>query len=269
MIDSIVSTFVNGAAFSGVASNHYVGTTSQTADGLLSAAITSYTDTLVLSTPGGSIGVCYSVYQYTGTHYRDFPQFIAQIKGMKVDGGAWSATPALCLKDFIENDIYGQGDTTDATSFATLETDNDTNVTTEPRRTIDISINRPLPCTQWIKILGAYCSCWPFREGNTWKVASDRPRSTDHTLTTTDWVRGSFATQIARAANIPTVVKVKYTDTTETIWREREAIAKLAGVSAGTVPTRTSVVNLTGVTKYSQATVSTWSRLPLAIASCA
>ena len=52
------------------------------------------------------------------------------------------------------------------------------------------------------------------------------------------------------SVDLPTVVDVGYTDTTTNPWREGRAIAKLAGVDAGTVPRRESRVPLHGIDSY-------------------
>mgnify|MGYP003376437429 FL=1 len=95
-IDSYVELLINGEAIVGptwdlttaqlesVSVNYYTGTTSQTADPLLAAAITGYADTLVHSTPLGNVGIAYVVVQYRNCHYSNWPTFVAELKGKKV-----------------------------------------------------------------------------------------------------------------------------------------------------------------------------------------
>lgn len=72
-------------------------------------------------------------------------------------------------------------------------------------------------------------------------------------VTTANVLRGSFSAGTTDSAQMPTVCKVSYTDTSSTEWRTRQAIVEMAGVSAGTTPRRESNVSLPGVTRYSQA----------------
>lgn len=84
-IDSFVTLHLDGAApVSGVLVDYYTGTTSQTANAKLAAAIAGYADTLVVSSPNGNIGVAYVVVQFTDAHYKNWPSITARIKGRKV-----------------------------------------------------------------------------------------------------------------------------------------------------------------------------------------
>ena len=254
-VQSVVATYLNGAApVGGVTVNTYTGTTTQTADALLSAAISGYTDTLVLSRPGGNIGVCYSVYQYTDSDYSDFPQIVAQIQGLKTNGGAYSTSPVRALQFLIEDSVIGLDLNTDATSFNTAATQTDTEIVAgEKRREIGLVIDNILSFDKWITILAGYCSAWVNKIGDTYYLTPDRPRSSDATLTSADWAEKSFGMTFADKDNTPTAVEVVYTDPTETIWRDRTVRAELTGVSSGTVPERISRVQMPGVTRYSQA----------------
>lgn len=254
-VESVVATYLNGAApIGGVTVNTYTGTTTQAADALLSASISGYTDTLVISRPGGDVGVCYSVYQYTDSHYSDFPQFVAQIKGLKTSGGAYSASPVRALQFLIEDAVIGLDLNTDATSFNAAATQTDTEIVAgEKRREIGLVIDNILSFDKWITILAGYCSAWVNKVGDTYYLTPDRPRSSDATLTSADWAENSFGMTFADKDNTPTAVEVVYTDPTETIWRDRTVRAELTGVSSGTVPERISRVQMPGLTRYSQA----------------
>ena len=72
-------------------------------------------------------------------------------------------------------------------------------------------------------------------------------------ITTASVLEGSFSAGTADAAQVPTVIRVDYTDTSTTEYKTRPAYAQTAGVSTGTVPRRESNVSLPGVTRYSQA----------------
>ena len=256
-IDGYVKLLINGAVpVSGVTVAYYTGTTSQTADSLLAAKITGYADTLVASTPNGSIGIAYCVVQYTSSHYDNWPSFIAEIRGKKVYNPAtattvYSTNPALHLGDLLRSTIYGAGLTVDNTDLDTAMDYCDETVTSEARRTAGLVLDSVQDTESWAEILRAYASCWIVRRGGTAHLIPDKAAASVQTFTADD-VQNLRVTK-QDSSNLPTVVRVRYTDTTGTEWREREAIAKRSGVDAGTVPWRESVVSMPGVVRYSQA----------------
>ena len=258
-IESIVDVYLDGAVpKSGVTVNSYTGTTSQSADSLLAAEISGYADTLVLTHPAGNLGFAYIVVQYTNTHYKAPPQCIVQVEGRKVydpdtSTTIYSPSPALALRDLITSPHFGLGDSINDTSVLAVVADNAATVTTEARRLIGLVIDNPQETGQWIDILSAYAGCWAFKRGDVWQLVSDRPRSSDATITKADVVSGTFRLPLKDSSQVPTVVRVLYTDTSTTIWREREVIAELSGVSSGTVPLRESFVRMPGVTRRTQA----------------
>jgi len=72
-------------------------------------------------------------------------------------------------------------------------------------------------------------------------------------ITTASILEGTFSAGTADASQVPTVIRVDYTDTSTTEYKTRPAYAETTGVSTGAVPRRESVVQLPGVTRYSQA----------------
>ncbi len=88
-IDSFTSLYLNGvdvkpATPAGMTITYYTGTTAQTADATLASAISGYTDTLVVTNGGGSVGLAYVVLKYNESHYSGFPTIMAKIKGRKI-----------------------------------------------------------------------------------------------------------------------------------------------------------------------------------------
>lgn len=72
-------------------------------------------------------------------------------------------------------------------------------------------------------------------------------------ITKSSVVAGTFSAGTPDASAIPTVIRVDYTDRTQTDWVTRQARYETAGVSSAAVPRRESVVAMPGVTRYSQA----------------
>ena len=266
-IEAVDQVYLNEAApVSGVTVNTYTGTTSQTADALLSAAISGYSDTLVMSHPAGDIGLAYVVLQYTNDHYAGFPSIIAEVRGRKLfdpdtSTTAYSNNPGLALRDFIADARYGLGASINDTSVIDVADACSATVSTEARRELGLVIDAAQEAERWVETLAMYAGCWAFRRGAEWVLAKDRPGSSVATFNETNIVRDSLKISVADRSQTPTVVEVSYTDTNPTIWRQREVEIALAGVSTGAVPRRVSRVNMTGVSRYSQAYRETSERL--------
>jgi len=95
-IESVERCYINDEELpiSGVTVTHYLGTTWQTADSDLQAAIATFDDDMVLSTPDGSVGIAYSVFRIDPSAIATAPRFHAVIKGAKVDDPRPSEDPA-------------------------------------------------------------------------------------------------------------------------------------------------------------------------------
>jgi len=262
-INRFVQIYLDGAVPStDVVINTYVGSTSQTVDPLLEAALgTEYNDDLVISHPSGDVGIAYCVIQYAEAEYTAPPAIIAEIEGKLLEdpdnpsGPLYSEDAALMIRDLVTAPQYGLGDSIDDTTVTAAVAANAETVITEARRLTGIVLDRPQETLAWIEILSAYAGCWTFKRGATWVLVPDRDEASApvRTITAADILAGSMDISLADPSDVPTVVRIAYTDQTPTIWREREAVAQLAGVDVGTVPTRESYVRLPGVFRYSQA----------------
>lgn len=256
---SIDTVLLNGAtAVAGVTVNTYTGTTTQTADPLLVAAIAGYTDTLVMTRPAGNVGFAYVVIQYTETHYSGLPSIIVELRGKKVkatDAGSpiYSESPALAIRDYITNGAYGMGGSVDDTSITALANANAATVLTEPRRLVGLVLDKSQPAEKWLDTLALYAGGWHFKRGGVWFFTADRPSASVATFTTAAMLRDSFKLSTADRSQVPTVVEVAYTDTTTTPWRARTVSRELTGVSTGAVPRRVSRVSMPGLTRHTQA----------------
>lgn len=238
----------------GVSATHYTGSAGQTANSDLVAAFASqgisYTDALP--------GVAYSVFSVPATDSSGFPSFEAIIQGRKVynpstASTAYSTNPALALADFIGSTLYGLGRDVDWASVEDAADACDSTVGGQPRRTIGLCIDSVAETRQHIEALRTYAGCWVVERGGALVLMPDRPRPTDHTIGASDLLASSLRLKKRGLRDVPTVVDVRWTDTTVTPWAERRAIAKAAGVDAGTTPRRESQVSLPGIQSYAQA----------------
>jgi hypothetical protein len=254
-IDSVVLVTLNDETLpASVTATHYTGDIGQTANATLVAAFAllgiAYADTLD--------GIAYSVFQVPIDASNGFPNFAAKIKGRKVydprgPATAWSDNPALCLADFIESSSYGLNRTTDSASVETAADDCDEVVGATVRRCLNLVIDGVSTTRQHLEALRAYAGCFLVESSGDVKLVPDRPRATDHTVTAADILAGSLRLSRLGVQDIPTVIDVRWTDTSVTPWIERSAIAYATGVVAGTTPRRESQISLPGIHLYSQA----------------
>lgn len=255
-IDGFEQIFLNGEpAPEGMVKALYRGTTTQGVDPTLDAAISDYDDDLVVEHPAGDIGIAYGVIEYTDDDFPAFPQITARLRGRRIFDPrthqvAYARTPALAIRDLIRSPHFGLGDVVDNATVVEVANSNDELVGGSPRREFGLLLEQRRETEEWIEVLQTYAGCWAFKRGNVWRLVPDRPR-TPKTLTPAD---GQFAPPVlADAQNAPTVVRVVYTDTSTTPWRDREAFAALDGVGAGTMPRRESLIRLGGIQSFAQA----------------
>lgn len=252
-IDAIESVTLGDEALpAGVTATHYLGTAGQTVNATLVSAFAAvgivYADALP--------GIAYSVFQVPTDVSSGFPTFEATIRGRKIYDPrtattAWSDNPALCLADFIGSSVYGLGRTTSGVADAANECD--ALVGGQKRRLLGLAISDVAPTRQHIEALRVYAGVWLVDDGGSIKFVLDRPRATDHTVGPSDIVAGSLKLKKRGVADIPTVMDVRWSDTTVTPWTEKPAIVYAPGVLAGTTPRRESQVFLPGVQRYAQA----------------
>lgn len=254
-IDSVVLITVNDETLpASVTATHYTGAPGQTVNATLIAAFAllgiTYADTLD--------GIAYSVFQVPIDASNGFPNFAAEIKGRKVYDPrtlvtAWSDNPALCLADFIASSSYGLNRTTASASVEDAADECDVVVGAAVRRRLNLIIEGVSTTRQHLEALRAYAGCFLVELSGDIKLVPDRPRATDHTVTAADILAGSLKLSRRGVQDVPTVIDVRWTDTSVTPWIERSAIAYAAGVVLGTTPRRESQISLPGIHLYSQA----------------
>jgi hypothetical protein len=238
----------------GITITNYNGTAGQTADATLIAAYASHGITYADALPG----IAYTVARIKAGATSGFPTFKAIIQGLKVYDPrtgltAYSDNPALALADFLTSTVYGMGKTVDPASLTAAANFCDELCGTEKRRVIGLVLDQTNPCTQWIEALRTYAGCFVSQEGSNYRLIPDNPGTSVFSFTASNIVANSLKLKKRGLQQIPTVIDLRYTDTSVLPWAEKSAFAKASGVDAGTTPRRDSQVSLPGITRYSQA----------------
>ena len=245
-IESFVKVLADGDTLpDGVTLNTYTGTSAQTADPLLTAAIADYEDELN--------NIAYLVIQYTD-QFDTWPQIVAEVEGKKVYNPktgttVYSANPSLHLGDLLSSATYGGGWTVDATALeAAQDANDDTAGISEPRRQSFSVLDEPRSTEDWAEVLRAYAGVFLVWRGSTVFLIPDKVKAVSATFTESDIIDGSLKIRKKSSRDLPTVIQVRYTDKSQSEWRERRSDeAVLAG------DRRVSVVSLPGITRHSQA----------------
>lgn len=256
-IDAIESlTIADQVPAAGVTVTHYLGTAGQTADPLLVAAYAAqgvaYADTLP--------NVAYSVVKVPAGASAGWPTVQAVVRGLKLYDPrsgltVYSDCPALALADYLSNARYGRGRTLDWASVGAAADANDELVGGEKRRIVGVTLANPGLHHENTEALRTYAGCW-VSGVNPVKLIPDRPRAVDHVITgfgAAGIVEKSMKIKKRGILATPTVVEVRWVDTSVTPWAERTAYAYAPGVEAGTTPRRLASVALPGIHRYSQA----------------
>lgn len=248
---------------SGVTWTHYAGTTTQTADPTLASAITDFDDDMVAIVEGIPVGICYSVAVYAAS--QDFLQMDAEIKGAKLydprdASTAHSSNPALALADFITSTTYGLGRDIDWDSVKVAANYCDEDLGGgEIRRTLNYAFTKATKVKNVLETLRGYAGCFVTMRNGIYYLTPDKVNTIggeiqeDYSIFASDIVADTLTLATKDLRNVPTVVRVSYTDTSTTEWTDKEAVVKVPGVDAGTVARRESVIKMPGLNRYSQA----------------
>ena len=222
-------------------------------------------------------GICYSVVGVSlGGKSSGFPTLAATVRGFKVAstlGGAktYSTVPAYIVADFITNTDYGLGSLVNWTDVAALAARNNQMLTgsgvTEVRNQLNVLLDIPQTKATWLTVLCDYAGCFPFKEGNTWRLVLDAPSSSVISLGPTDLVAGSLKLTKKDIAGSPTVMQITYTDTSKIPWADGQVTVYAQGVLDGTVNRRVTQIAKPGILRYSEATRYGIERLNDAIVS--
>lgn len=252
-----VETLTFGEALppAGVEVRHYLGGASQAVDSWLVDAFAAAGRTYADALPG----VAYSVLKVPASLLSSVPSVMATVRGRllldpRTGTTVWRANPALALADFLGSNLYGAGRPVNADSVKAVADACDALVGGKARRGFGLVIDQAQPIASWIDALRAYAGCWVVDVGGEQVLVPDRPGSVAMAF---DHAQGQIADlsglRMRGVAQSPTVVEIRYTDTTALPWREQSAWAFAPGVQEGAVSRRVSQVAMPGIQDAAQA----------------
>jgi len=161
---------------------------------------------------------------------------------------AYSANPALVLADWLSNTQYGMGLDVDWASVGAMAAANEAPLGGEPRRRIGLTLSAPQPREAWADTLRNYAGCFVVRRAAGWSLVPDAPVGAVKHF---DHASGNIARlgPIKRRSkrDAPTVMHVRWTDTSSLPWRDGIATAYAPGVLDGSLPWRESEVAEPGI----------------------
>lgn len=240
----------------GVQMTHYRGTLDQEVDPWLAAAIDGYADTLVDTWDGIPCALAYTVFLVPPGAEAAL-DCVATIRGRLVydprtDTTAWSPNPSLCTADFMASPLYGAGWAVDWPSIGVAADANDEILADgNPRRELNLTIKDQTSIEDHLEALRTYAGAFIVRDGHQRALVPDRPAPVARAIDGDQLL--DLKLRRRRAENAPTVVRVRYTDRTETPWKDAHAEAVLPEVEAGTLERRVSNVKLPGYNTHAQA----------------
>lgn len=256
-IDAVEQVYLDDEAIpASVTAVHYLGTDTQGVDPTLAAAFAAsgqvYADTLP--------NVAYSVISVPPGVCAGFPVLSAKVRGLKVSstsGGAkaFSRCPAYQIADFIENTRYGLRSKVNWDDVAALATRNNETLGGDVRNQLDLALSELSSAEDWLLTLCDYAGAIPVKLGDTYRLVLDAPSVDTLAIDEADTtiVAGTLRWRKRAPRETPTVVEVRYTDTSSTPWREGSAFVYAPGVEAGTTERIVQRIAKPGIQRYAEA----------------
>lgn len=234
----------------GVLMTHYAGTATQGVDPTLQQAWAARGEVYADTMPG----IAYSVIRIPPP-IESLPAVAAVVRGVAVLDDrtglrTWSENPALVLADFLRR----IGRRVDASSVPAAANACDELVAGEPRRKLGLTLADVRAVDAWIDVLRTYACCWVIPGPYGYRLIPDRPSASVRTIRHADGdILGIGPLSLRPVHDVPTVLRIRYTDTSAIPWRDAVVTAYAPGVLTGTTPWRESEVPMEAVHRASQA----------------
>lgn len=257
-----------GRVYANTNVNAYKGEPSQGIDPIMLEYFgTSYTDTLTGSWYGTPFALAYVTAKIPEDEFTDgFPTMRARVRGWRCYDPrngltVFTRNPALHLAAAIESPLIGYNRPVNWASVSAAAARCDDSFPDGPRIQCNLEIGgKPVPTQNWIETLRAYAGViLDFRQGE-YHFVVDGPRATDAIVAFADpesdiELQALPDIDLVAGKDRKNVVRVKYTDTSSSPWRESPQPAErmTAAVTAQTELPNVQEFRMPGITVRAQA----------------
>lgn len=169
----------------------------------------------------------------------------------------YSKNPALITADFLSSKVFGANRDLGILSISSTANFCSAHIagTTIPRWEMGLVLDRPAKIADWADTLRAYGNFFIYSYGSTLEFKPDQEEDTSNlsVFDENDIIDGTMRMRKSGVLKAPSVVRVNYTYTSATRWKDDYALAKAVGVDNGTEPWIESVIRMPGIQTYNQA----------------
>lgn len=169
----------------------------------------------------------------------------------------WTKNPALITADYLSSKVFGAN--RDLSIYSVSSTADFCSAIVEganvARWQMGLTLDRPARVADWVDTLRAYGNFFIYSYASLLEFHPDTVEDTTN-LTLydeNDIIDGTMQLRKKGVLKSPTVVRVNYTHTDTTQWKDHYALAQAPGVVTGAAPWIESVVRMPGIQSYQQA----------------
>lgn len=176
-----------------------------------------------------------------------------------VDSLRWTENPVLHMQDFVKNQEFGMGrnliGAVDAANIA------DSLYSGVPRSRTGLTIQDSMTEGDALALFSQYAEVMWSYDGRDVTIIPDAPVNEIFPLPSSEIIENSISLTTVGLSQIPTQIRLMFSDRSEPTWSTRPAIAQIAGHTQHGMPTAPSSVPLPGVFNRAEAERRVWQRL--------
>lgn len=174
-------------------------------------------------------------------------------------GSVWTENPVLHMNDFVTNEVFGMGrlliGAAEAADIA------DSLYSGVPRSRTGLTIQDSMTEGDALALLAQYAEVMWSYDGRDVTIIPDAPVDAIFPLPSREIIENTLSMTTVGLTQIPTQIRLMFSDRDEPTWSTRPAIAQVAGHTQHGMPTAPSSVPLPGVFNRVEAERRVWQRL--------
>lgn len=223
----------------------------------LSSAISGFSDTFE--------GIAYARVSFSsGANFTNLPEISFRVKGRKcfdprTSTTAWTENPALHMHDFVTNTDFGMGvGMIGAEAAADMA---DSMYSGIARARTGLVIQDAMTEEDALALFAEYAEVFWQYDGRDVTVIPDAPVDTIHDISASVIREGSISLSTVGLEQLPTQVRIQFSDRTTPEWPSRPAVAEIPEHTVHGIPVAPSSVELPGVFNRLEAERRAYQRL--------